>query len=528
MPIPRPLADLELGARRPYPRDATLTALVVHRAARAPHARAVVTPGEVLTYQELVERATHLSRGLRDRGVEPGHVVAVQEGRTADRIVAYLAILMAGAAYLPLDDLNPPERNAFMVADSHAVAVLCGAGQEPRTPHGAVSVIDAAEAERAGRAAGRAPHHGAATDTAYVMYTSGSTGRPKGIAVPHRAITRLVVNTDYVHIGPDDVVAHGSNASFDASTFEIWGALLNGATLVGLDTDDMLVHQQLTRFLELHSVSVLFLTPAVFHAHAAEAPAALNATRSVLVGGDVLDPGAVAAVLGAGGPRVLNMYGPTEATTFSTGLDVRARHLGADRLSIGRPVANTRVAILRDGQRVAPGEVGELHVGGDGLARGYVGRDELTAQRFVADPLDPASRLYRTGDSARWDEDGSVVFLGRMDDQVKLRGFRVELGEVEAALRAHPAVVDACVVVQGSGALQRLVGYVATRRPGHTDHREFLARSLPSFMLPSQVVELGRLPHTSNGKIDRAHLAGAPDGPGVATPPPRSTEETIL
>ncbi|MEV6412962.1 amino acid adenylation domain-containing protein [Kribbella sp. NPDC051718] len=526
MPSNRELTELEHGEQRHYPRDDTLPAQVAAWARRTPHARAVVASGDTLTYGQLLDRATRLGRGLRARGVAPGDVVAVQEGRTTERIVAYLAILLAGAGYLPLDELNPPERNAFFVADSDAVAVLVAGDQAPGA---AVQVVDAGAAERMGDAASAPPLlPGSATDTAYVMYTSGSTGRPKGIAVTHRAITRLVVNTDYVHLGPDDVVAHGSNAGFDASTFEIWGALLNGATLVGLDTDDMLVHQQLTHFLAEHSVSVLFLTPAVFHAHADEAPAALNGIGTVLVGGDVLDPGAVGAVLGAGGPRVLNMYGPTEATTFSTGLDVQPRHVAGGRLSIGRPVANTQVAILVDGDRVAPGEVGELHIGGDGLARGYVGRDELTAERFVPDPLDARRMLYRTGDLARWGEDGTIGFLGRMDDQVKLRGFRVELGEVEAALRAHPGVADACVVVQGNGAHQRLVGYVATRRTGAADYQEFLARSLPPFMLPSQVVELGSLPRTSNGKIDRTSLTGAQDGPGGTTPPPRSSEEAML
>ncbi|WP_248580855.1 amino acid adenylation domain-containing protein [Nocardioides sp. InS609-2] len=515
------LTALEHGEQRHYPRDDTLPAQVTAWAGRTPHARAVVAPGGVLTYRQLIERSTRLCHGLRAHGVAAGDVLAVQEGRTTERIVTYLAILMAGASYLPLDDLNPPERNAFMVADSGAVAVLAPADRDPQVP---VPVIDVARAVRSGDASspGDLPT-GTASDTAYVMYTSGSTGRPKGIAVPHHAITRLVVNTDYLTLGPGDVVAHGSNASFDAATFEIWGALLNGATLVGLDTEDMLVHHQLTRFVGEHSVSALFLTTAVFHAHADEAPAALSKVGTVLVGGEVVDPGAVAAVLGASGARVLHVYGPTEATTFSTSLDVQPRHLAADRLSIGRPVANTQVAILREGERVPVGDVGELHIGGDGLARGYVGRDELTRELFVPDPLDPQRTLYRTGDSARWNEDGTVDFLGRMDNQVKLRGFRVELGEVEAALRAHPGVADACVVVQGTGALQRLVGYVATARSGDTDYHEILARSLPPFMLPSQVVELSSLPRTSNGKVDRHGLARFQDRP--STSPTRTSEE---
>lgn len=496
---------LEYGEQRPYPRDDTLPAQVAAWASRRPQAHAVVGSGEVLTYGELLTRATRICQSLLARGVVPGNVVAVQEGRITHRIAAYLAILMAGAAYLPLDERNPPERNAFMVLDSGAVAVV-SAQPNSQLP---VPLIDLTDAERMGGGTlGTLPWPtGTSLDVAYVMYTSGSTGRPKGIAVQHRAITRLVVNTDYVDISPADVIAHGSNASFDAATFEIWGALLNGATTVGLDTEDVLVHQRLTRSIDEHSISVLFLTTAVFHAHAAEAPAALNGISTLLVGGEVLDSNAVAAVLKAGVSRVLNMYGPTEATTFSTWLDIQPRHLAADRVPIGRPLANTQVAILCDGERVAPGEVGELFIGGDGLARGYVGRDELTAKRFVPDPLHPHRRLYRTGDSARWNSDGTIDFLGRMDDQVKLRGFRVEPGEVEAALRAHPNVAGACVVVCGTGSRQRLVAYVITGRTGDRDYQTFLAQSLPPYMLPAEVLEVSSLPLTSNGKTDRTTLA---------------------
>lgn len=504
------LTELEHGKARGYPREATLPAQVLAWAARTPNARAIVVGQEVLTYRQLVERATRLAHGLRECGVSRGDVVAVHEGRSTRRVVTYLAILMAGAAYLPLDDLNPPERNLLMVRDSGAVVVLAsdgsGLAQSP------VPVVEIAAAEQGDPARAAPLPTGAALDVAYVMYTSGSTGVPKGIAIPHRAITRTVVRTDYVDIRPGDVVAHGSNASFDAATFEIWGALLNGGTVVALDTDDMLVHQQLSRFVVREEVSFLFLTSAVFHAYAHEAPAALGGVPTVLTGGEVLDPGAVGRVLSATDTRVLNMYGPAEATTFSTGLDVRPHHVREGPLAIGRPIAHTQVAVLDGGRRVQIGEVGELHIGGDGLARGYVGRDDLTAERFVADPLDPRRRLYRTGDSARWRPDGTIDFLGRMDEQVKLRGFRIELGEIEAALRAHPHVADACVVVQGTGHLARLVGYVATG-PAHActpDYAAFLGRSLPPYMLPTQVFELAHLPRTSNGKIDRSTLGGRP------------------
>ncbi|GAA2909508.1 hypothetical protein GCM10010517_75930 [Streptosporangium fragile] len=500
-------AELEHGERRPYPRESTLHSQVAQWAARTPHALAVQVGGDVLTYRDLLKRANRYAGELLARGVRPGDVVAVLDVPSVRRVVTYLAVLIAGGAYLPLDELNPLERNRAMVADSGAVVVLTADACAQDMP-GATS-LDQLEsrAMRRGDEPPRLPP-GSALDVAYVMYTSGSTGRPKGVAIPHRAITRLVVNSDYVHLSRRDVIAHGSNASFDAATFEIWGALLNGGKLVGLAKDDMLVHQELTRFIHDASVSALFLTPAVFHAHAVEAPAAFRGLRALLIGGDVLDPGAVRGVLAAGGPgMLLNLYGPTEATTFSTGLSLDLENSRTDTLSIGRPIANTDVCVLRSGERVPIGEEGELHIGGDGLAHGYVGNEALTRERFVADPQQPGHRLYQTGDLARWNDDGTLSFLGRSDTQVKLRGFRVELGEVEAALRTHHAVSDAVVFMHGDHGAERLVGYVATgglEEPA--DYLSHLRRKLPPYMMPSEVMRLREFPLTANGKVDRTRL----------------------
>ncbi|WP_394617080.1 amino acid adenylation domain-containing protein [Lentzea sp. JNUCC 0626] len=499
--------ELERGKRTRFPRDATLHGQVLRWAERTPHAPAVDAGGEVLTYAELMGRADGLAQELSALGVRAGDLVAVLDAPSARRIVAYLGVLLAGAAYLPLDDLNPPERNLAMVADSGAVVVLAADGGASGLPNAvSLDVLERRAARRVARGAERSP--GSALDVAYVMYTSGSTGRPKGIAIPHRAITRLVVNTDYVRLGRHDVVAHGANASFDAATFEIWGALLNGGKIVVLPKDDMLVHQQLTRFVRDNSVSVLFLTPAVFHAHATVGPGAFEGLGTLLIGGDVLDPGAVRDVVEAGAPgRLLNMYGPTEATTFSTGLAVGAGNPRTGSLPIGRPIANTDVCVLRSGARVPIGEEGELHIGGDGLALGYVGDETLTGERFVDDPQRPGHRLYRTGDSAYWNDDGNLMFAGRTDDQVKLRGYRVELGEVTAVLRTHHAVSDAAVFVHGPRGAEQLVGYVATHRPEDlADCLPFLRRRLPSYMVPSQVVKRHELPLTANGKVDRARL----------------------
>lgn len=497
----------EYGERRHYPREATVHSQVAHWATCTPHAPAVEFGGELLTYHALQERAERLARELAAWGVRPGDVVAVLDVPGVRRIVTCLAVLLSGGAYLPLDELNPPERNQAMVVGSGAVvALVADACAHALSGAASLDSLESRAERRTGDMPGLPP--GSALDVAYVMYTSGSTGTPKGIAVPHRAITRLVVNSDYVRLGRRDVVAQGSNASFDASTFEIWGALLNGGKLAGLATDDMLVHQQLTRFVQDASVTALFLTPAVFHAHADESPAAFRGLDTLLIGGDVLDPGAVRRVLAAGGPRrLLNCYGPTEATTFSTALLLDDRNSRTGTLTIGRPIANTDVCVLRSGKRVPPGEEGELHIGGDGLAHGYVGNETLTEERFVDDPRRPGDRLYRTGDRAHWNDDGTLAFLGRSDNQVKLRGFRVELGEVEAALRAHPAVSDAVVFVHGDRGAERLVGYVVTgRREDPVDCLRHLREKLPPYMIPAEVRELREFPLTANGKADRAKL----------------------
>jgi amino acid adenylation domain-containing protein len=502
---------LEQGERREYPRDRTLQEQVVEWAERTPDAPALRFGDQDVTYRELVVQARRVGLFLRNLGVRRNSVVAVLDRASPRTIVTFLGVLFAGGAYLPLDDANPPERNLGMVRGSAADIMLVADDQLDRYA-GAIPVSAVDEARTALWAAGEPdelPLTGTALDPAYVMYTSGSTGAPKGIIVPHRAIARLVVNTDYIDIRPGDVIAQASNLSFDASTFEIWGALLNGALLVGMPKESLLVHQELSEFLARHQVTALFVTTAVFHLHAGEAPAVFRTLRSLLMGGETSDPRAVRAVLAAGPPgRLLHMYGPTEATSFSTWALVTPQVAARDTLMIGRPIANTDVCILAGNRRAGPGEAGELHIGGDGLALGYVNDPELTAARFVSDPQVPGRRLYRTGDLARWNEEGGLDFLGRSDSQVKLRGFRIELGEIETLLRQHPAVTDASVVVVTDKSDAMLIAYVATCQPAAvTALGGYLAASLPLYMVPSRIVPVERLPLNANGKVDRARLA---------------------
>jgi amino acid adenylation domain-containing protein len=349
---------------------------------------------------------------------------------------------------------------------------------------------------------------------AYVMYTSGSTGRPKGVAVTHQNVVRLVINTNYVRITPEARVAQGASASFDASTFEIWGSLLNGARLVGLERETMLSPRELVRQVEVEGITVLWLTASVFGEVAGEIPEAYAGLEYALFGGEEADGEQVRAVLKQGKPRhLVNGYGPTEGTTFSICHEVE--ELGErERIGIGRAVRNSRVYVVDErGAVVGAGMKGEIWIGGDGLGRGYWGRAELTAERFVPDGLsgEMGGRLYRTGDEGRYRADGTIEYLGRVDRQVKLRGQRVELEEIEGVLREQSGIADAAVVVrEESSGDQRLVAYVAPRKECaiNTDEvRSYLRQRLPEYMVPGVLVEVQELPLTPNGKIDRRSLA---------------------
>jgi thioesterase domain-containing protein/acyl carrier protein len=345
------------------------------------------------------------------------------------------------------------------------------------------------------------------------MYTSGSTGEPKGVVVPQRAVVRLVRDTDYVQIGPRDVIAHASNPAFDAATFEIWGALLNGARLAMIPREAVLSRPALAADLERHGVTTLFLTTALFNLVARDAPRAF-AGRVVLFGGEMVEPRWVAAALSAGKPkRLLHVFGPTESTTFATWHEVRSVDPDARTVPIGKPISNTEVYVLdRHGEPVPPGVPGEIHIGGPGLADGYLGRPDLTAERFVAHPFapEPGARLYRTGDLARYDDAGVIEFIGRADRQIKIRGHRIEPIEVEATLRALPQIRDAVVVVRGDTSdTRRLIAYLLVapgNEPAPADVSRNLRRTLPEYMVPAAIVMLPAFPLTSHGKIDRAAL----------------------
>ncbi|HKH46873.1 MAG TPA: amino acid adenylation domain-containing protein [Thermoanaerobaculia bacterium] len=507
-----------------YPREASLPERFAAVVAEQPDAPAVVDEdGTTWSYRGLHQASSRLARHLAALGIGPGARVGVAMERSADLLVALLAVLQAGAAYVPLDPGHPDERLAFLLEDAGAALVLVhGRTRDRLETLGAQTLCLERDREAlAARSASPLPPRVPAEALAYVIYTSGSTGRPKGVAVSHRAILRLVLGARHLTLSPGDRLAFNATTSFDAATFEIWGTLLLGATLVVIPRDLLLSLQDLAAVLRRERVTVLHLTTSVFNHAAREAPEIFPPLRCALFGGEASDAVVVARLLEAGRPqRLLHMYGPTESTTFATWHEVTGP--APVTVPVGRPLANTTAYVLEPaGTPAAPGQPGELFLGGDGLAWGYLNRPELTAERFVPDPLGaPGTRLYRTGDLVRLRADGTLEFQGRIDEQVKIRGVRIEPGEVEATLARHPGVA-ACAVVarEDPPGERRLVAYVVLGpidRSDPTDPTDrsdakaalaaWLSERLPDAVVPSAWVFLETLPLTPNGKLDRRAL----------------------
>lgn len=487
---------------------------------RAPDAVALVFEDRSLTYRELNARANQMAHALRGRGVSPGALVGVCLERSPEMVIGMLGILKAGAAYLPLAPSYPRERLEFMLRDADVKLVVTRNDlADTLMGMGCVAFcLDAEQTLLADQPADNPPLSRRSGSLAYVIFTSGSTGKPKGVQVEHRGILRLLTGTDYARFGTDRVFLLLSPASFDVSTFELWGALLHGARLV-LAPDGIPDFGDLERLLQRHGVTTLWLTASLFNAIVEERPTMLAGAEQVLIGGEALSVRHIrlAQTRLPAAVELINGYGPTECTTFACCYCIPRdldNHLSS--IPIGRPIANTRVYIFDARRRLVPAGIpGELYIGGAGLARGYLNRPELTAERFVHNPFEPGKRLYRTGDLCRFLPDGNIEYLGRLDQQVKIRGFRIELGEIEAALARHPdvrqCVVEARDEVPGN---KRLVAYLVAANPAAPprarDLRGFLQPTLPEYMLPAAFVLLDSLPLTPHGKVDRKGLP-APD-----------------
>jgi amino acid adenylation domain-containing protein len=494
--------------RSDYPRETSLPELFEAVAAERPEAPALVSATEVWSYRRLDEAANRLARRLQELGVGPETAVGLSLERSPELILGTLAILKAGGVYVPLDAGYPDDRLDFMLEDTGAEIVLVHETTRARFEgrRARLVSIDAVETGDATPLGANVP----AESLAYVIYTSGSTGRPKGVAVPHRAVVRLVRATNYVRLGPDDRTGHVANISFDAATYEIWGALLNGGAIAIIPREVVLSPTDFARSLRELRVTSMFLTSALFTKMSREEPEAFAGLRELLVGGEAVDPSAARTVLAGRPPcRLLNGYGPTESTTFAAWHLIREVPPEAVSIPIGLPLGNTTLYVFdRRLSPVPPGVAGELFIGGDGLARGYLNRPELTAERFVPDPWEAGGRLYRTGDLVRRRADGAIEFLGRLDNQVKIRGFRIEPGEIEAVLSGHPEVRECAVLALRGADGMRLVAYVSG--PARTEAlRGWLQERLPDYMIPGAFVVLEALPLTPNGKVDRKALIAA-------------------
>jgi amino acid adenylation domain-containing protein len=523
-----------------YLREMTLSQLFEAQALHAPEAVALESQEGVLSYSELNARANRIAHALRSLGVGPEVLVGVCLERSITLVVGILGIVKAGGAYVPLDPAYPAARLAYMLQDTAAPVVLTSETLHAQLPKCGARVV-CLDGDGATWVAGHAQTDLTPTATAenlaYVIYTSGSTGRPKGVMVTHRNVARLVCGASYASFSARETFLLLAPAAFDASTFELWGALLHGARLV-IYPEETPTAAGLEAVIARYGVTTAWLTAGLFNVVVDERPTALRGLRQLLTGGEALSvPHVRRALANLPDVQLTNGYGPTEGTTFACCYRL-PRELPDDwgSVPIGRPIANTEAYVLDETLQPVPiGVVGDLYIGGDGLARGYLNHPYLTATRFVTNPFrrGVGAKLYRTGDRVRYRADGNLEFLGRLDHQVKLRGYRIELGEIESALMAEPGVQQSCVVLrEDEPGMKRLVGYAVgdgSRLDG-ASLRGRLKQQLPQYMVPSDVVVLPALPLTANGKIDRASLPAPAQHHGTqgGRVPPRNAVEVQL
>jgi pristinamycin I synthase 3 and 4 len=497
------------------PAETCVHQLFEQQVERVPESVALIYEDETLTYSQLNERANRLARYLKKQGIGPDIPVAIFVERCPEMIVAMLAVLKAGGAYLPLDPNAPAERLALMLKDSEVPLILTKAAWRNIVPQtqAALFCLDADWERLEGESSANLQTLVRPDNVAYVIYTSGSTGQPKGTEVPHRSIPGFFWGAAYANYDDHSVLLQHSSVSWDGFTLELWPALLRGGRTV-LYHDRLLTAHDLAAYVERYGVTVLWLTSSLFSSILETHPASLAGIRELLVGGEALSVPHVRKALDIlPNVKLVNGYGPSECTVFSTCYEI-PRDLDQDLISvpIGRPVGDRQVYLLDRWLNPVPqGCVGEIYISGPGVARGYLRRPALTAERFVADPFshDGGKRLYRTGDLARWSFDGLLEFIGRADQQVKIRGFRIELEEVEAALARHSGVKQAAAAVSETNGEKRLTGYwvpKAENAPDEGELHDYLKQILPDYMVPSALVQMPALPLTATGKINRNAL----------------------
>ncbi|MCM3126807.1 non-ribosomal peptide synthetase [Paenibacillus provencensis] len=507
------------GTTADYPRNSTIMELFRAQAERSPDHPAIVFEDRMVTYRELATRAAHLSAVLQEQGIRPGDRIGLLADRSIKMMVSIMGILGLGAAYVPLDPSFPSERLTYMLEDSEAKLLIAEAGMRVDGYDGAVlwlSEIDwssqGIEWSQAGDEYGQVSL--SPESAAYVMYTSGSTGKPKGVVTTHRNVVKTSVNNGFMDVQPEDRMLQLSNYAFDGSTYEIFGTLLNGATLYLIEKKHVLDAAELSQVMKRYGITSAFMTAALFNTLVDYDVTSLKHVRKLFFGGEAGSKKHVIKALDYVGPnRIANGYGPTETTVFAATYTVDEDVRAHSSVPIGKPIHNTKVYVLnRWGQRQPVGLPGELYIGGDGLAREYLKQPELTKERFISNPFEQGERLYRTGDLVRWLPDGNLEFMDRLDRQVKIRGNRIELTEVENKLLELPEIKEAVVTAGRDEQGHSFLAAFLVPEEGvehdkmHRYIRDYLREELPEYMIPTSIALLDKLPLTANGKVDRAAL----------------------
>jgi amino acid adenylation domain-containing protein len=517
-----------------YPSDKTIAQLFEEQAALTPDALAVCSGEERLTYSRLNEKANQLAHHLRvNYAVTAGDIIGLVSDRSVLTIVSVLGILKAGGAYMPLDAEYPAERIRYMLSDAKPKALLVSSSDMEKLEGTDVLVfVTDLQLEFLDDSLENPAPLSTSRDLAYVIYTSGSTGNPKGVLIEQQSVVRLVKNTNYISISPSDRIFQTGSLAFDASTFEIWGALLHGASLFLATQHQLLDTRKLSLYFADNGITVIWLTSSLFNQLCDSDITLFRGLRCLLAGGDKLSAAHINRVRQEYPLlQVINGYGPTENTTFTACHPIESFY--EQDIPLGRPISNTQVYVLSSaGELVPVGVAGEICAGGDGLARGYLNNGELTALKFTDNPVMPGSRIYRTGDIGSWNSKGELEFAGRRDSQVKIRGFRIETGEIESHLARLSGVREALVVVREISGSKELVAYYTAENASLTaeEVRSGLGKTLPAYMIPAYLVKLEKFPLTVNGKVNRALLPD-PLQEVVAdrySPPVTDTQKTLV
>ncbi|MBK3497382.1 amino acid adenylation domain-containing protein [Viridibacillus sp. YIM B01967] len=489
----------------------TLVALFEEQVSKNPEAVALIHGNIRMSYRDLNGKANALAYILREKGVKREDIVALRMDRSPEMIIGIIGILKAGGAYVPIDPGYPAERTAFMLSDSGASLLLT-------TPETAISSSSASYTFTCNGLEGidlNPEVVNEPSDLAYILYTSGTTGHPKGILTKHSNITRVVTSTNYIRITAEDAVLQLSNYAFDGSTFDIYGALLNGARLVMIDKETVTNYEELSSIIAKEKITVSFMTTPLFNAFLDIDPAGLTGLRKILFGGERASYVHIKKALGVLGPgKLIHVYGPTEGTVFATYYPINSLADIGETVPIGYPLSDTEVYIWgKDGQQQPIGVQGEIIIGGAGLSRGYLKRTDLTEEYFIKDPFHPDRMFYRTGDLGKYREDGAVIYLGRIDDQVKIRGHRIEPEEIEKAMQEQPSIIEAVVIPYQDTTSYFLCAYFTSSQSWDIQRlRETVAKHLPDYMVPAHFIQLDAMPLTANGKHDKRSFPKPSEG----------------